>query len=492
MANSQHLAIIKQGVNVWNEWRKQNPEVKPDLRKAELRGYDFHEIDLHDGDLDSADFYRTDFSEANLCNANLHMAHLYRANFYKANLTDAIIRGADLVRAKLIETNLQNTDLRWVKLGEANLRHANLTGSAVYAISAWEVTLDDTTEQRDLAITPDGTHTITVDRLEIAQFIHMLLNYKKLRDVLNSFMERGVLLLGRFKDGGIELLQSIANELRKQGYLPMIFDFDRPDTGSYTETVQTLASLSKFVIVELSGPSVPQELYATVPHFKIPYVPILNENHHSYALAEDLLEYPWFLPSVRFSNQEELLAKLSTRVIQPALKNIQKRQEELEEKRQPSNPQVASEPKGEKDMEITDDYMAGLPFQSFHKSVVTRARPLMEDDYKRLNGTIQTLEGPATFQPGDYLARGAKNEEWPVSKEHFDQVYQRVAPADADGFAIYLAKDIREAHQMDKDFTVKRKNGDILSGKKGDYLVRSDGNVRVVQRDIFENTHEPV
>jgi hypothetical protein len=54
----------------------------------------------------------------------------------------------------------------------------------------------------------------------------------------------------------------------------MIFDFDRPDSRNYTEMVKILVGLSRFVIVDLSGPSVPQELYATIPHFKIPFVPI--------------------------------------------------------------------------------------------------------------------------------------------------------------------------------------------------------------------------
>jgi hypothetical protein len=65
-----------------------------------------------------------------------------------------------------------------------------------------------------------------------------------------------------------------------------------PTDRNYTETVKTLAGLARFVIVDLSGPSVPQELYATVPHFKIPFVPILEEARKPYAMAVDILEYP--------------------------------------------------------------------------------------------------------------------------------------------------------------------------------------------------------
>jgi hypothetical protein len=36
MANRQHLALIRQGVDVWNKWREENPTLTPDLRGADL------------------------------------------------------------------------------------------------------------------------------------------------------------------------------------------------------------------------------------------------------------------------------------------------------------------------------------------------------------------------------------------------------------------------------------------------------------------------
>jgi hypothetical protein len=38
MANEEHVALLKQGVEVWNKWRKENPVVRPDLNGANLRG----------------------------------------------------------------------------------------------------------------------------------------------------------------------------------------------------------------------------------------------------------------------------------------------------------------------------------------------------------------------------------------------------------------------------------------------------------------------
>ena len=32
MANDEHVALLKNGVEVWNKWRHENLNVRPDLR----------------------------------------------------------------------------------------------------------------------------------------------------------------------------------------------------------------------------------------------------------------------------------------------------------------------------------------------------------------------------------------------------------------------------------------------------------------------------
>jgi hypothetical protein len=34
MANTEHLALLLNGVDVWNGWREKYPSVRPDLREA--------------------------------------------------------------------------------------------------------------------------------------------------------------------------------------------------------------------------------------------------------------------------------------------------------------------------------------------------------------------------------------------------------------------------------------------------------------------------
>jgi hypothetical protein len=125
-----------------------------------------------------------------------------------------------------------------------------------------------------------------VDDIELAQFVYYLSNHKKMRDALNILNDKGVLLLGQFRDGGLERLYSIRERLQSRGYMAMIFDFARPDNLSLTETVVTMAGLSKFVVVDLSGSSVPAELQSILSQIKKPVLAFGN----AYALFPDIAD----------------------------------------------------------------------------------------------------------------------------------------------------------------------------------------------------------
>jgi hypothetical protein len=73
--------------------------------------------------------------------------------------------------------------------------------------------------------------------------------------------------------------------------MPMVFDFDHPTDKDYTETIQTLAGMSMFVIADVTSPkSTPLELEDTVKQFKIPYIPIIDisVDFRSFAMLVDL------------------------------------------------------------------------------------------------------------------------------------------------------------------------------------------------------------
>jgi hypothetical protein len=232
-------------------------------------------------------------------------ANLYMAILSEADCTEAALEGAILNNASLVATNLKK---------------ANLTDCSIYGISAWNVVLDGAIQSR-LVITLPSEPTITVDNLEVAQFIYLLLNNQKIRDVLNTITSKVVLILGRFTPERKRVLDAIRKELRRQKYLPVLFDFEKPRSRNFTETIVTLAHLSRFVIADLTLPrSTPQELQAIVPSLAVPIQPILQASKNEYSMSPDLKKYAWFLPLYRYNSLADLLTSLEEKVITPAEK----------------------------------------------------------------------------------------------------------------------------------------------------------------------------
>src|SRR5947207_1495604 len=118
MANDEHVAMLTKGVHAWNRWRGENPNVVPDLSGAKLNG----------------------------------------ANLSRANLSGADLTGGALVSAILVDTDLTGADL---------------TGCRVHGVSAWGVKLEST-KQQNLVITREDEPTVTVDNIEVAQFVYLM------------------------------------------------------------------------------------------------------------------------------------------------------------------------------------------------------------------------------------------------------------------------------------------------------------------------------
>jgi len=106
-------------VKVWNAWREENPDLVPDLIRADLRG----------ATLSGATLWKANFSGANLRNVDLSDADLSDADLSGADLSGATLSGADLRNADLFRATLRNADLRGANLFHAKLRNADLSGA---------------------------------------------------------------------------------------------------------------------------------------------------------------------------------------------------------------------------------------------------------------------------------------------------------------------------------------------------------------------------
>jgi uncharacterized protein YjbI with pentapeptide repeats len=404
MGNPEHLAKLKEGVDAWNQWRKENPAIRVDLRNMYLKEADLREANLSGADLKGADLsraklsaakliqadlteaivYRARLDEADLSRANLSRANLVRADLHSADLSDADLswasliwadlskahiiranlRGADLSRAYLTRADLNSADLREAKLIRADLsearliradlrkaelsdaylrsvdltgvnltegyldgavligtilEEANLTGCNVYGVSVWDIRLAGAI-QSNLVITPEDQSAIQMDNLEVAQFVYLLLNNERIRNVIDTITSKVVLILGRFTPERKAVLDAIRDELRTHDYLPILFDFEKPDSKDLTGTVTTLANMARFVIADLTDPSsVPHELATIAPGTVVPVQTILLDGQREYAMFVDLKHrYHWVLEPYRYQSQQMLMEHLDDGVISPA------------------------------------------------------------------------------------------------------------------------------------------------------------------------------
>src|SRR5258708_384608 len=139
MASQEYHEILKQGVEVWNQWRKEHRDVRPDLSGEDLADADLNDarfsfsrlngVRFSDAQLHRAYFVHSDLSNANCSRANLTEAHLDRATLKKTNLRGAQLHHTKIRQANLEGADLSGADLSFTNLDRTSLRNANLYGT---------------------------------------------------------------------------------------------------------------------------------------------------------------------------------------------------------------------------------------------------------------------------------------------------------------------------------------------------------------------------
>jgi hypothetical protein len=121
MANEEHLARLKQGVEAWNQWRAEHWEIRPDLVGADLRLVDLIESNLTRADLRGATLTGAVLTRMVLTRANLHEVSLIKADLRGAALRETDLTGADLTGATLTGADVTGATLTGATLTEANI-----------------------------------------------------------------------------------------------------------------------------------------------------------------------------------------------------------------------------------------------------------------------------------------------------------------------------------------------------------------------------------
>jgi hypothetical protein len=160
MANPEHLEILKQGVEVWNAWRKQktgsleiyiehlfDEDIAPDLSGVDLNGMNLSDADLSqvilrnsnltEVNLHAASLVGADLSGASLRGAQLDFTDLALANlndvnlagafFFRTALHETVLTNSNLLNAQMALTIISNVDLRGIKNLESVIHHAPST-----------------------------------------------------------------------------------------------------------------------------------------------------------------------------------------------------------------------------------------------------------------------------------------------------------------------------------------------------------------------------
>ncbi len=300
MANDEHLAILKQGIETWNAWRKQHLDVEPDLRDADLRGWnlrggyfsganlsgaDLREADLRDAelgwigvDLDyqhaAANLSFVQLEKADCSNARLSLVHplsfhakgalFTNADFSWADLSQAEMSETDMRNAKLYHANLANVDLQsadlqgadlsYAHLRGTNLISANLTGSRVASINASGARLIDAI-QIDLNLSFPQIAPVFVDSLKIAQFVNLYQRNATLQDVLDiGPSSKLVLLVGGFREERKHILEALKTALRQRNIIPIFYDITKEKERNIKTSLRDLMLLARCVLVDVSEP----------------------------------------------------------------------------------------------------------------------------------------------------------------------------------------------------------------------------------------------
>lgn len=99
MANPEHVALVRSGVEALNRFASEHDDIALDLEGADLHGLDLRDARLQAAQLAGANLERSDLRSARLHSADMRGCDLRRADLrgiglHRADLTGADLRGA--------------------------------------------------------------------------------------------------------------------------------------------------------------------------------------------------------------------------------------------------------------------------------------------------------------------------------------------------------------------------------------------------------------
>jgi Uncharacterized low-complexity proteins len=303
-----------------------------------LGGCIFTGADLTNADFRNSRMWQANFDNATLTNAKFSKAELRYSTFIGASLQKAWFDFADLTLANFEKATITDADFSFADLSGADFSGADISGSNVTGVTTWSLKVDPHTIQKDLIVEPwydplekesDDTHSAIVEdtfktnNIETSQLLYLLTSKndqgqsEKMKPVIDSLTDKIVLILGRFGENRIKVLRKIRSKLIELGYVPVIFDFPKPENRDLIESVVIFAGLSNFVVADLTFPSsIPLEAMLITSAYCVPFAPIIQGGNQTFAMFDALkTKYDWVLEPLHYKNPKHLIMDFKKEVV---------------------------------------------------------------------------------------------------------------------------------------------------------------------------------
>jgi uncharacterized protein YjbI with pentapeptide repeats len=94
MANAEQLDILNKGIEVWNQWRDENPDVEINLSVAIFSTTFLPGVNFSKANLSGTNFFGVNLSEANLTDIKLEGTLFFNVNLKKVKGLETCIHNA--------------------------------------------------------------------------------------------------------------------------------------------------------------------------------------------------------------------------------------------------------------------------------------------------------------------------------------------------------------------------------------------------------------
>lgn len=285
-----------------------------EIRKSNISQSTFSGSDMTGSTWSVVDGRQSVFIKCNFASAEMHRFHGFQSNFKSSHWTNSILKTSDFRRAnfedckmdgstvrgcsfgsatmpfmKWINFSVADCDLRRAEISDSTFENGKIKDCRIYGLAAWGVKFSQV-EQSDLDISSKRDISIKCISVEYGIVISHFLHNESIKKYFETLSDKVVLILGRFTPSRKVFLEIIRYELKNAGYVPVLFDFDKPDTKDLTETVLALALSSRAICADLSDPRcIPHELAVIAPNVTAIIHTLIETGHEPYAMFEDLL-----------------------------------------------------------------------------------------------------------------------------------------------------------------------------------------------------------